>query len=149
MKRKLLIIIPFCFCLFGSYAENGRQERFEEILQNRIEYISTKIELTKDEKEKFVPVYKEFQEKRMSSFQKNDKGFRQKEIKQYTEDDYQTINEAYINNKLNRATLDRVYYEKFKEFLPESKIHKMFQAEKEYKNELLKQLEKKGKQRHQ
>ena len=62
------------------------------------------------------------------------------------EEDYREMNEFYTNEKLNNATLDKVYYEKFRKILTESKIYNMFQAEKSYRHDLIKQVKNRGKE---
>ena len=144
MKKKLTTTIFFLSALiYSSFAEEKKQERLDELLQERTEYICSKIGLTPEEKEKFVPLYIEFQQKRLSMYEKDFK--KKKDIKSYTEEDYREMNEFYTNEKLNNATLDKIYYEKFREILPESKIYNMFQAERAYKHDLIKRVENKGK----
>ena len=148
MNKQLTAVIFLLSSFICSFAEDKKQERLEELLQKRTEYISSKIGLTPEEKEKFMPLYNEFQEKRMDLFEKDDLGYLKKKKDKkssLTEQDYREINESYTNEKLNRATLDRIYYEKFREILPESKIFNMFQAERLYRHDLIKQVENKGK----
>ena len=148
MKKKLTTTIFFLSALiYSSFAEEKKQERLDELLQERTEYICSKIGLTPEEKEKFIPLYIEFQKKRMSMYEKDNLFHckKNKEKKSYTEEDYREMNEFYTNEKLNNATLDKVYYEKFREILPESKIYNMFQAERAYKHDLIKRVENKGK----
>ncbi|MDR1729225.1 MAG: hypothetical protein LBR52_00995 [Prevotellaceae bacterium] len=149
MKTQLTVIVFLLGFFCNAFAKSDKQERMNELLQKRTEYISSKIGLTPEENVKFISLYNEFQQKRMELFKKNDIGMRKKKENKnsFTEQDYQKINEAYINEKLNKATLDRVYYEKFKEILPESKIFAMFQAERLYRQDLIKQVENKGKRK--
>jgi len=148
MKKGLTIAVFLIGSFIYSFAEEKKQERLDELLQQQTEYICSKIDLTPEEKEKFTPLYNEYQAKRMVMFEKNEVGHFKKirGRKSYTEAEYQQINEAYINEKLNRATLERIYYEKFREILPESKIYHIFHAEKLYKQDLIKQVENKGRE---
>jgi len=147
MNKQLIAVVFLLSSFCSSFAEGEKQERLNELLQKRTEYICSKIGLTPEEKEKFIPLYNEFQRKRMDLFEKDDLGLKKREEKKtsFTEQDYRKMNEFYINEKLNKATLDRIYYEKFKEILPESKIFNMFQAERLYRHDLIKQVENKGK----
>jgi hypothetical protein len=147
MKKKLTATIFFLSALiYSSFAEEKKQERLDELLQERTEYICSKIGLTPEEKEKFVPLYKEFQQKRMGMYEKDNRFHFKKinEKKSYTEEEYREMNEFYTNEKLNNATTDKIYYEKFREIIPESKIYGMFQAEKAYRRDLIKRVENKG-----
>ncbi len=147
MKTRLISIIILLGFFCNAFAQsNNKQERMSELLQKRTEYICSEIGLTPQEKEKFVLLYNEFQQKRMELFQKDNLRSKKKkdDKNSFTEEDYKKINEAYVNEKLNKATLDRLYYEKFREILPESKIFAMFQAERSYRQKLMKQVENKG-----
>jgi hypothetical protein len=116
--------------------DSKRQEKLERILQKRTDFVVSKIDLTKKETEMFIPLYREYLEKRMIFINR-----REKSSPPTTEEEYRQKNDTYINNQLNKAALDRIYYEKFREVLPESKIYLLFQAEEAYKNELIKQIE--------
>ena len=148
MKKKLTATIFFLSSLICSFAEEKKQERLEGLLHERTEFICSKIGLTPEEKEKFIPLYNEFQNKRMSMYEKDNLFHfgNKKGKKSYTEEDYREMNEFYTNERLTNATLDKVYYEKFREILPESKIYNMFQAEKSYRHDLIRQLENRGKE---
>ena len=137
-----MAIATFLFMLsVSAFGEHRKQEQMDRLLQQRIEFITSKIELTEEEKEKFVPLYEEFQEKQISSFEKNNRREANcKEEKNYTEEDFRKKNESYFNEKLERATLDRIYYEKLREILPESKIYNLYKAEKAYRRDLLRQV---------
>ncbi len=148
MNKRLTAVFFLLSSFLCSFAEDKKQEKLDELLQRRAEYICSKIGLTPEEKEKFMPLYNEYQEKKMDLFEKDnlDRLRKRKEKKSsYTEEEYREVNESYINEKLDRSTLDRIYYEKFREILPESKIFNMFQAERLYKHDLIKQVENKGK----
>jgi len=130
----------------SAFGEQKKQEQLDKLLQQRTEFIISKIGLTEEEKEKFIPLYEEFQEKQINLFEKNNRNVaNNKDEKNYTEEDFRKKNESYFNEKLDRATLDRIYYEKFREILPESKIYNLYKAEKAYKHDLLKQVENKKK----
>jgi len=147
MKTQLTAIIFLLGFFCNAFAEGDRQARLNDLLQKRTEYICSKIGLTAEEKAKFAPLYTEFQQKRMELFQNDDLGLRKRreDKSSFTEQDYRAINESYINEKLNKAALDRTYYEKFRAILPESKIFAMFQAERMYRHDLIRQVENKGK----
>jgi len=124
----------------SAFGEQRKEEQLDKLLQQRIEFIISKIELTEEEKEKFIPLYEEFQGKQVNLFKKSDRKANFKEEKNYTEEDYRKKNESYYNEKLERATLDRVYYERLKIILPESKIYNLNKAERAYKHDLLRQV---------
>jgi hypothetical protein len=149
MKTKyslLTVFFSFILLLSGMAADNNnkRQERLERILQKRTDFVISRIDLTPIEKEKFIPLYREYLGKKMTFINR-----RNRNVTPLSENEYRLKNETFINNQFNKASLDRIYYEKFREILPESKIYLLFQAEEAYKNELLKQIENRGKKQTQ
>jgi len=148
MKKKFAATFFILSSVICSFAEEKKQERLEELLQERTEFICSKIGLTPEEKVKFIPLYKEYQKKRINLYEKDNLFHhgKKKDKKSYTEEYYREMNEFYTNERLNNATLDKIYYEKFREILPESKIYNMFQAERSYRHDLIKQVENRGKE---
>ena len=149
MRKTFLLftaLASYCTCLFASFPD---KEKFAEILDERSEYILSNIGLTQDELEAFAPVYKEYQLKRMELYG----GHRlnrctqpeQQEayFEELSEDECQTLNERYMQNKVKRAELDFSFYQKFKTMISEKKIFKLYSLEKKYKKELLKQVKEK------
>ena len=144
-KQFILLLISLCWS-FCSYAQDGKKKQMRAFVEDRIQYITSQVTLTKEESEKFIPLYKEYQEKRIEAFMNDASEQKNVDTKTFTEDDFRKKNESHVNNRLNKAALDRVYYEKFRKVLPESKIYEIINAEKNYKNVLLKKVENKGNQ---
>ena len=140
------MLLFFLGCFLGSYAQDSKKRQIRELVEDRIKYITSQVTLTKEESEKFIPLYREFQEKRVEAFMDASEWHKEVDTKAFTEDDFRKKNESYINDRLNKAALDRVYYEKFRKVLPESKIYEILKAEKNYKKVLLKKVENKGNQ---
>jgi len=116
------------------------------MIEDKIEYIQTKMGLTEEEAENFIPLYKKYMEERFSTYENSplDNLDIPERKKKLSEADYKKINENYINGKINKALSAKLYYEKLQEILPESKIYKLYMAEKTYKYELLKRVQKRG-----
>ncbi|MCK9156494.1 MAG: hypothetical protein M0P12_10355 [Paludibacteraceae bacterium] len=148
MKKITLASLFLALCL-TSFAQknNDEDDRLDEMIDDKIEYIQNKMGLTPEEAEKFVPLYKKYIEERFLTYEKSpldNIDIHEKKNKKLSEEEYKKINEKFINGKINKALSTKLYYEKFQEILPESKIYKLYMAERSYKYELLKKVQNKG-----
>jgi len=146
MKKTTLTSILLAFCLYSFSEKNSDDDRLDVMIEDKIEYIQTKMGLTEEEAENFIPLYKKYMEERFSTYENSplDNLDIPERKKKLSEADYKKINENYINGKINKALSAKLYYEKLQEILPESKIYKLYMAEKTYKYELLKRVQKRG-----
>ena len=148
MKKITLASLFLALCL-TSFAQknNDEDDRLDEMIDDKIEYIQNKVGLTPEEAEKFVPRYKKYIEERFHTYEKSpldNIDIHEKKNKKLSEEEYKKINEKFINGKINKALSTKLYYEKFQEIVPESKIYKLYMAERSYKYELLKKVQNKG-----
>lgn len=144
MKRVILSLL-LAITATSSYAEKENEEKSMEMIEYKTDYVVERIGLTSEEAEKFIPLYKKYTlEKFNSSVESPFNDFDYKAKNNLTEEEYRKINDGFVNGRINRALSTKVYYERFREVIPESKIYKMQMAERDFKHELLKQVQKKG-----
>jgi len=141
MKTKLLLImlIP----LFAAFSQEDRkadyEKKREEMKAQKVSFITEKLSLTPEEAQKFWPLYNEMQVKKQQI---------QKEVWQLRKEkkegnmNYEKWNETNINAGLKEAELAKEYHEKFKQILSAEKIHKLYQAEKDFQKQLLEKIQK-------
>lgn len=114
MKKIFYILIFLCGLSSYSFAQDQQQpdEGAKKVRERMIEYIENKLGLTKDEAEKFTPVYIEyFRELRQTNQEyKNDPLLRQQKI----------------------ADLRLRYRDQFKPILGEKRSNEVFQHEREF-----------------
>lgn len=148
MKKVVTVIIGLALGLSFIFAQKGHEmdkKKIEEFLSKKIEYLVKEAELTEEEKAKFVPLYRKYEGEKFKMFKNAPSGnMKIGDESNMTEEDFKNRNEIIINERVNRAVLDRVYYERFREFLSEKKINKLYKAERAYKMVLMKELEEKG-----
>jgi hypothetical protein len=116
-----------------------RQTRMQEMQAQKIAFIKEKVSFTDKESADFFPLYQEFEQKRMELTRKSrpqGKGFRAKNT-EMTEQEKEAIMDNFIQNRVETANLEKSYYEKFKKILPASKLFEVYQADREFKQELL------------
>jgi hypothetical protein len=123
-----------------------RKQRWEEMKAKRAAYYTEVIGLTAEEAQLFWPVFNELQEKKgilhrqmFAPFKNAKKDAHGKRII-----DFAKANDGLINMKLQEAKLDKIYHERFKKILCPEKLFKFYDAERDWANKLLKDIEKRG-----
>lgn len=147
MKRGLIIaVIALTIPLMRLGAQNPNLEKFSTY---KIGFFTKKMNLTSQEAEKFWPVYNDYQ-KQKNLIQREklllSREFNQNEAslddRQLTEMGDKLI--KYISDETSLAV---AFHRKIKELLPPAKVIKYYQAENQYKIQLLKELQENRKQR--
>lgn len=139
----LLVNANVIFAQVNSADDFSKKERFREKLEaQRIAYITNKLDLSSDESIKFWPVYNEYAKKRLEVRRENrdlrkGKGSDQMDSRNSV-DDQLAMQEKELQ-------LKRDYYGKFKQLLPERKLIRLEEVEKEFNMEVIKTLREKKK----
>ncbi|MBK6352198.1 MAG: hypothetical protein IPF46_02085 [Saprospiraceae bacterium] len=137
----LLLNANVIFAQVNSADDFSKKERFREKLEaQRIAYITNKLDLSSDESIKFWPVYNEYAKKRLEVRRENrdlrkGKGSDQMDSRNSV-DDQLAMQEKELQ-------LKRDYYGKFKQLLPERKLIRLEEVEKEFNMEVIKTLREK------
>jgi Spy/CpxP family protein refolding chaperone len=137
-------LLLFCFAFlsltvsFGQTPSNAKQRLEEE----KKEFFTRNIELTRTEAKAFWPVYDDYQnrkdrivsEKRtlMRYYMENSKNMKEQEISETLD--------KYIALEQQETELFITFNKKFREILPDEKVLRIYVAEIKFKDYLLKQL---------
>ncbi len=136
----LLIIFLISGHLFAQPGMNEKKRK--EIKEMQLNYVINKLQLTDKENTEFVPIYKKFsteREKLFSEKHKTMRNFKQNSLNM-SDQDLLNLADKFVNIDLQLAQLDKQYNEKFKKVLPPIKIILLYQAENEFKRELIKKM---------
>jgi hypothetical protein len=116
-------------------APRNQEERMERLETAKIAFLTQRIGLTSREAEKFWPVYNQYQNELKTLIQQR-KGDLQKQNQLPATDkiDMQLDMESKV------LELKKRYTREFAKVLPPEKIVKLFQAERDFKNELIREL---------
>lgn len=120
MKQFLLIcvFITGSFQFVGAQTKQNREEKIESL---KIAFITEKLQLTSDEAKKFWPVYNDY-EREVKTIAANSK------------------NVGVIENEENLVAVKKKYRPSFEKILGTEKMNKLFIAEREFRNLLIKRL---------
>jgi hypothetical protein len=130
--------------------EKYEKEHEEKINRLKIAFITTELNLTSEEAEKFWPVYNE-SEKKIRELRKANRKI-EKEIR----DSYETMTDEEAKKKLaavfendeKETAVRKEYAEKFSKIIGEKRALKLLSLEHEFRRELLDRLKEQGSSPH-
>jgi len=141
MKKGLLILtVVLMIPLIRLTAQNPNLEKFSTY---KIGFFTKKLNLTSQEAEKFWPVYNDYQKQK--NLIQREKVLLMRDFNQNESllDDSQltVIGEKLIKYISDESSLAVTFHKKLKEVLPPAKVIRYYQAENQYKVQLLNELQ--------
>jgi hypothetical protein len=133
--KKITLALLILGTSFGSIAqEKGTEIKKENKKAEKIAFISTKLELTAAEAEKFWPIYNasEAEFKRLKKEHKAAMGERKK-ISEMSDADVEKLLDTGLEIQQKELDIRRKYLVKFKEVLPIKKVAKLTRIEHEFR----------------
>jgi len=141
MKRVLLaLLIMLLLPAFKTEAQNSNLERLNAY---RVGFFTKRLNLTSKEAEKFWPVYNDYQ-KQKNQIQREKavliRNFNQNE-NTLSDNQLTEIGDKLVMYIEQESTLAISFHNKLKEVLPPAKVVRFYQAENQYKAQLLNELQ--------
>lgn len=140
MKKSVYLLSIGLLLAFATQAtaQNRKQKKDEikqRIYERKVAFIKEKVSMTADEEKAFWPMYNEYNQKKDAIREK----FREtkKQQRKNGTTDYEKMNDLAIQIIVDEANLTADFYQKMKKILPAQKIHLVFEAEKDFKKQLL------------
>lgn len=139
-------IIAFILILFtsaSSFAQNNvdRKKWLKEIQEYKHEFLIKELDLTKEQQEKFLPMYDEMDCKiRQVNDQARDYQRKIRQMKdKASELEYEKAAEAQFEVKAKEGEIEKSYFSKFKTVLTPKQLFRLKHAEWKFTKELMKQ----------
>ncbi|MDR3706582.1 MAG: hypothetical protein P4L28_11840 [Paludibacteraceae bacterium] len=135
MKKAVGIL--FCSILLTSvvFGQNRKQLIKQKIYEKKVEFIKSQVAFTPEEEKAFWPLYNDYMAKKDVIRDKY------KDARKYErgggEINYEQYNDMVTQMAVDDASLRYNFYLKMKKVLPAQKIYQLFQAERNFKKELL------------
>lgn len=142
IKTLGLILILLSLFTMKGISQDIDIEKLERFNAQKIAFFTQKLNLTSAEAEKFWPVYNEYQKKKndiLMEKRDSDRYLRQS-FNTLTDKEIEEITDKYIEYASDEADLLTVYHEEFKKVLPIKKVIRLYQAENQFKEMLLRQI---------
>lgn len=139
-KTALLILACFLISALKISAQNPEQERLNSY---KIGFFTKRLSLSAAEAEKFWPVYNEYQEQRNAIQKERIRLIRNFNQNQSTLNDAQLteISDKLIGIVVTESDLAVSFHKKLKEVLSPAKVISFYQAETQFKAQLLNELQ--------
>jgi hypothetical protein len=140
--KKLVFILLIMLTMPGlkTAAQNTNLEKLNNY---KIGFFTKKLNLTSQEAEKFWPVYNDYQSQRNQIQIEKLKLNRNFNLNESTLSDKQLeeMGDKYVDCLVQESNLAVVFHKKLKEVLPPAKVIMYYQAENQYKIQLLNELQ--------
>jgi len=128
MKKYLLIVLVMIGSISIAKSQNETNPRSEKIQALKIAFITQKLQLTSAEAEKFWPVYNQY-ENEINSLRPNNK------------------NGDVLENEEKLLNIRKKYKPSFEKIIGPQKLNQLFNAERDFRGVLIKQLKNRNQQR--
>ena len=128
--------------------KNERAQWLEEYRKQKTEYMTNTMELTKEQANKFFPLYWKLQDEKFHIQKDIRHRMRDIDKKESTvsDNDYNALAADINNARLKEANLENKYYKEFEKIRPPKKLYKMHTAEMNFNRDMMQKMEKNNKQ---
>jgi hypothetical protein len=141
MKR--IIIVILIISGFTGIRSEAQNPNLEKLNNYKIGFFTKRLNLTTGEAERFWPVYNEYQ------VQRNQIQLEKMKLNRYFNQNGSTLSDnqlaelgdKYVDCLVQESALAVTFHKKLKEVLPPSKVIMYYQAENQYKAQLLNELQ--------
>lgn len=140
MKKILLLLIMLVGIAGTAFAHpdgKGRPDpkKLKELRDYKIKYLAQEMELTDEQKPKFVELYEKMSDERMANFDKM-RAAERKLRNDPSDAEYKAQNDIISNCKVRDAQIIKEYDAKFEKFLSAKQLYKMKEAEETFRKRM-------------
>lgn len=140
---KKIVFILLIMLVFPSIKSGAQTTNLEKLNNYKIGFFTKKLNLTSGEAEKFWPVYNEYQGKRnllQIEKLKINRNFNQNG-NTLSDNQLEEMGDKFVDCLVQESTLAVEFHKKLKEVLSPTKVIMYYQAENQYKAQLLNELQ--------
>jgi hypothetical protein len=140
---KKLFVFYLILLLFPWMKASSQNKKMENLNSFKIGFFTKKLDLSPAEAEKFWPVYNEYQNQRSQIQLEKISVIRNFNLNEATLSDRQLteMGDKLVSTVTRESALSVNLHNKLKEILPPAKVIKFYQAENQYKAQLLNELQ--------
>jgi len=149
MKRIILFLFFIVFTTSIGHTQppenRGNKQKREQIQAQKIAFISTQLNLSAEEAQKFWPIYNRYEEE-IEAVRHERRGYMRELRKEdgLSDDRAYELTEKIFETEKKEANIRLNYLKEFSVVLGKKKATMVFIAEEKFKHELLEQLKKDG-----
>jgi hypothetical protein len=138
MKKIALLIIAFSWTISAFSQNNMRDKIDEKVKIQRIAFITQRLSFTEAEAQQFWLIFNEYTEK-LQQIRKQPKP--EKPFDELADADVEKMITAQFDRDAKELELKKEYFQRLKKVISVKKIAKLYRAEKDFRAELVKQLQ--------
>jgi len=130
------------------WGQEGRQrfrDNMESMQAERVSFLTTKLQLTVEEAEKFWPIYNDYLKKREELFMARQKVMpRSFDPEKTTDQDLERMLNNMLEEDVKLAELKKEYFLEIRKVIPVRKVITLHRAEQEFMNHMLNRIREGG-----
>jgi hypothetical protein len=133
----------FLILIFSALQLSAQNPNLERLNSYKIGFFTKKLNLTASEAEKFWPVYNEYQKQKNIIQQEKISLIRNfnQNVNNLNDSQMTEIGDKLVSSIVQESALAVSFHKKLKEVLPPDKVIRFYQAENQYKVQLLNELQ--------
>lgn len=141
MRSRILIYIFLLACITIQAQDNRPRMSKEDIMNKKWEFIVEQAALSAADAQKVQLLFLEYENEIWGMMAKNRELFGHGRRRgQDQKPDFAAINEAFINFEVQKANIQKNYYQKLKRVVDEEVIHQIFNAERNYRQNIIRKI---------
>ncbi len=142
MMKKILICLTIFICTQVVAQETSKNEKIEAM---KVGFITNKLELSAKEAQLFWPLYNEYNQKmdKLRKTKKSDFDDLKNKGENPTDKEISTFMDEVFATRQKELDLQKEYFDKYAKVLPLKKVALLYQAENQFKRELLRKIKEK------
>ncbi len=144
MKKQIWIISALLWLSFTGFSQEKRmrfQDNMASMQAERVSFLTSKLQLTVEEAEKFWPVYNEYLKKREEQFVGRHKVMpRNFDMDQASDQELERMLNDILDQDVILAELKKEYFNNIRGILPVKKVLLLHRAEQDFMNHMLNKL---------
>ena len=152
VKSLRLIALALFLPIATTLAQESRAERFERIEAEKIAFITKELNLTPSEAQKFFPVYNQYHREiyKLKQERRSAKRFNnrpQLESNKIPKTNFGRTDQDVLAFDAKELEVKRTYRKRFATVVGEARASRFFEAEEEFRNYLLRELQQRRRNR--
>jgi len=136
MKIKFFLSLLITVLLFSKTVNAQNKNKLDDLKAQHTAFITSQLNLSPSESEKFWPIYNEYTEK-TRQIKKEDRAKQQENL---SESDAAKMITLDLANEQKLLDLKKQYYTEFQKVIPSSKLAKLDKVEQKFKRHLIERI---------
>lgn len=140
LKRILLSVVALVALTAISPAQGDRIQWMNELRQYKRTYFTKELDLTREQQNKFFPLYEEMTQQ-MAQIDDDVRMMERRiaEADDATDLEYEKATEAIYDGKVRQAEIEKSYVEKFKDVLSHRQLFLLNSVERKFQRDIIRQ----------